>query len=143
MWATLHVTWLSLACLVLVLWVNQRTFTGLANLVVAGLSWGLIKGATLARHPFDPLGSSNVVLYQTLYLAMVAVLFVAGWQFAHWLQKQSTAAFGQPILRQCGKPQPDNNNRFVDFSKAFYNGCSEISSILKFCTRINRIHTDF
>lgn len=93
-WATLHVTWLSLACLVLVLWVNQRTFTGLANLVVAGLSWGLIKGATLVRHPFDPLGSSNVVLYQTLYLAMVAVLLVAGWQFAHWLQNNRLLRLG-------------------------------------------------
>lgn len=86
--AVLHITWLSIACLLLVLWVNQRIFTGLANLIVAGLSWGLIKGATLVRHPFDPLGTSNVMIYQLLYLAMVAVLLVGGWQFARWLQNR-------------------------------------------------------
>jgi len=93
-WATLHVTWLSLACLMLVLWVNQRIFTALANIIVAGLSWGLIKGATLVRHPFDPLGTSNVILYQLLYVAMVAVLLLAGWQFACWLQHNRLLRLG-------------------------------------------------
>ncbi|MFN8443446.1 MAG: hypothetical protein U0175_21900 [Caldilineaceae bacterium] len=85
-WATIHITWMALACLLLTRWVNQRSFTALANLAVAGISWGLIKGATLVRHPFDPIGSSNVWLYQALYGAMVILLLVAGWQFARWLQ---------------------------------------------------------
>lgn len=86
-WATIHVTWLALACLALTFWVDQRSFTGLANLIVAGLSWGLIKGASLVRHPFDPLGSSNVLLYQALYGAMILVMLAAGWQIARWLQE--------------------------------------------------------
>jgi hypothetical protein len=83
--ATIHVLWLALACLALVLWLDHRIFTGLANLVVAGFSWGLIKGATLVRHPFDPLGSSNSSTYQLLYGGMVVVLLVIGWQVARWM----------------------------------------------------------
>ncbi len=84
-WATLHVAWLAVACLVLVLWLNHRIFTGLTNLSVALLSWGLIRGATLIRHPFDPLGSSNSILYQGLYGAMVLVLLLLAWQAVRWL----------------------------------------------------------
>ena len=91
-WATIHVLWLASACLVLVLWLRQRFFTGITNLIVAGLSWGLIKGASLVRHPFDPLGSSNSLTYQALYVAMVVVLLVMAWQwvrwFSHWLKRQ-------------------------------------------------------
>lgn len=87
-WATLHIGWLSIACLLLVLWLNHRLFTGLANLSVALLSWGLIRGATLIRHPFDPLGASNSMLYQGLYTAMVIVLLLMAWQCALWLSRR-------------------------------------------------------
>lgn len=95
-WATIHITWLALACLLLTRWVNQRSFTALANIAVAGVSWGLIKGATLVRHPFDPIGSSNVLLYQALYSAMVIMLLVMGWQFARWLQHSQFLSTDQP-----------------------------------------------
>lgn len=88
-WATIHVLWLAVACLLLVLWLDHRLFTGVTNLIVAGLTWGLIKGATLVRHPFDPLGSSNSVTYQAMYVAMVVVLLVIGWQCARWLRRTS------------------------------------------------------
>ena len=84
-WATIHVLWLSLACLGLVLWLNQRFFTGITNIIVAALTWGLIRGASLVRHPFDPLGSSNSLTYQAMYIAMVLVLLVMAWQYARWL----------------------------------------------------------
>ena len=87
-WATIHILWLSVACLLLVLWLNHRFFTGITNIIVAALTWGLIKGATLVRHPFDPLGSSNSLAYQAMYLAMVLVLLVMAWQCAHWLQQR-------------------------------------------------------
>ncbi len=83
--ATINILWLAVACLLLVRWMKQRIFTGLANLVVAAFSWGLIKGATLVRHPFDPLGTSNSSTYQLLYGAMVVVLLVMGWQVTRWL----------------------------------------------------------
>lgn len=84
-WATIHVLWLAVACLLLVLWLNQRFFTGITNILVAALTWGLIRGASLVRHPFDPLGSSNSLTYQAMYLAMVLVLLVMAWQYARWL----------------------------------------------------------
>lgn len=86
-WATIHVLWLATACLLLVLWLNHRLFTGLTNLVVAVLTWGLIKGATLVRHPFDPLGTSNSLTYQALYVVMVVVLLVMAWQGARWVYR--------------------------------------------------------
>lgn len=84
-WATIHVLWLASACLLLVLWLQHRFFTGITNISVAVLAWGLIKGAALVRHPFDPLGASNSLTYQALYLAMVVVLLVMAWQAARWL----------------------------------------------------------
>lgn len=84
-WATIHVLWLSTACLLLVVWLNHRFFTGITNIIVAGLTWGLIKGASLVRHPFDPLGTSNSLTYQAMYLAMVLVLLVMAWQCVRWL----------------------------------------------------------
>jgi uncharacterized protein (DUF486 family) len=87
-WATINILGLTVGCFVLVLWLNHRIFTGLANLVIAIFSWGLIKGATLVRHPFDPLGTSNSSTYQLLYLVMVAILLVMGWQVARWLQQR-------------------------------------------------------
>lgn len=84
-WATIHVLWLAIACLLLVLWLDQRFFTGITNISVAALTWGLIRGASLVRHPFDPLGSSNSLTYQALYIGMVLVLLVLAWQCARWL----------------------------------------------------------
>jgi hypothetical protein len=84
-WATLHIFWLAAACLILVHWLNHRIFTGAANLVVALLSWGLINGATVVRHPFDPLGTSNSLTYQITYGMMVFLLLLLGWQLAHRL----------------------------------------------------------
>ncbi|MEZ4615926.1 MAG: hypothetical protein R2867_10540 [Caldilineaceae bacterium] len=86
--ATINILWLAVGCLILVRWLNHRIFTGLANLVVAGFSWGLIRGATLVRHPFDPLGTSHSSVYQLLYGAMVVVLLMLGWQVARWLEQR-------------------------------------------------------
>jgi hypothetical protein len=89
-WATIHILWLTVACLLLVLWLRHRLFTGLTNIVVAALSWGLIRGATLVRHPFDPLGTSNSFTYRGMYLAMVVALLIMGWQWARWLHQRLT-----------------------------------------------------
>lgn len=83
--ATMNILWLAVTCFLLVRWLSHRIFTGVANLVVAGFSWGLIKGATLVRHPFDPLGTSNSSTYQLLYGGMVVVLLVVGWQVTRWV----------------------------------------------------------
>jgi len=78
--------WFAIVCLALVLWVNQRTFTAVANVVVAGVVWYLIKGAGLLRHPFDPIGTSDSSFYQILYLALVAVILAMAVLLARQLE---------------------------------------------------------
>jgi hypothetical protein len=84
--ASVHVLWFSITCLALVLWVNQRPFTAVANVIVAGAVWFLIKGAGLLRHPFDPIGTSNSSFYQMLYLILVAIILAMAVFLARWLQ---------------------------------------------------------
>jgi hypothetical protein len=69
--ASIHVLWFSVACLLLVYWMKHPAFTAFANIVIAGAVWFLIKGAGLMRHPFDPIGDSNSLLYQGLYWLLV------------------------------------------------------------------------
>lgn len=84
--ASIHVLWFSIACLLLVKWMNHPAFTAFTNVVIAASVWFLIKGAGLLRHPFDPIGGSNSLFYQVLYLSLlVAVLaftaVVARWRY--------------------------------------------------------------
>lgn len=72
--ASVHVLWFSIACLLLVLWMGNRVFAAVVNLLVTGVIWILIRGATIIRHPFDPIGASGSETYQTLYWVMVAAL---------------------------------------------------------------------
>jgi hypothetical protein len=86
--ASIHVLWLSLACLALVLWVNTRTFTGLANLVVGVMAWVLVRGASLLRHPFNPIGESGSLQYPIYYWVMVAALLILATALAVWLERR-------------------------------------------------------
>lgn len=72
--ASVYVLGLSIAALLIVLWVNSRLFTGLANMLVAVVSWLLVRGASILRHPFDPIGESGSSTYALLYWLMVAAL---------------------------------------------------------------------
>jgi Na+/citrate or Na+/malate symporter len=82
--ASMHVLWFCIACLLLVKWMNNATFTAFTNIVVAGAVWFLIKGAGLLRHPFDPIGGSNSLQYQVLYLALVAAVLAFAAVAARW-----------------------------------------------------------
>ena len=72
--ASVHVLWFSVACLLLVLWMGNRYFAALVNLLVTGVAWTLIRGAAIIRHPFDPIGASGSDAYPWLYWVMVAAL---------------------------------------------------------------------
>lgn len=89
--ASVYVLGFSIAALVLVRWVNHPAFTAGANIVVAGVVWYLIKGAGLLRHPFDPIGESNSLLYQVLYLILVAVILAMAVVVARWRQTSRSA----------------------------------------------------
>lgn len=82
--ASTHVLWFSIACLVLVKWMNHPTFTAFANIVIAGAVWFLIKGAGLLRHPFDPIGGSNSLYYQVLYILLVVAVLAFAAVAARW-----------------------------------------------------------
>ncbi len=87
--ASIHVLWFSIACLLLVKWMNHPTFTAFANIVVAAAVWFLIKGAGLLRHPFDPIGGSNSLYYQVLYLSLLVAVLAFAALIARW-RYQST-----------------------------------------------------
>lgn len=65
--ASVYVLWFSIACLLLVLWMSNRYLSAAINLLVAIVTWTLIQGAPIIRHPFDPIGSSGSNTYQALY----------------------------------------------------------------------------
>ena len=90
--ASVHVLWFSLASLGLVLWVKNRIFTGLANLAVAIMAWMLIKGATLARHPFNPIGESQSVAYSWFFIAMTVVVLLIALQLTRGLAGRQNSA---------------------------------------------------
>ena len=74
-------------CLLLVLWVDHRLFTALANVSVAGLSWFLVKGAGLLRHPFDPIGASTSAAYRLSFVALLVITLLLAVQVARWLRR--------------------------------------------------------
>ena len=93
--ASFHVLWFSVACLLLVLWMGNRTFAAFANLLVTVVAWTLIRGASIIRHPFDPIGTSGSSTYQMLYWVMVVALLVLAGVLVRWLyMKQPPPAAG-------------------------------------------------
>lgn len=77
--ASAGVLWLAVACWLLAWWVASPVFRALANLVLAGAAWWLIKGASIFRHPFDPIGESSSPTYRLLFIGLLlVVLLIAG-----------------------------------------------------------------
>lgn len=90
--ASVHVLWFSIACLLLAVWIGHRVFAAIINLIVTGVTWMLIRSATIIRHPFDPIGMSGSETYQMLYWVMVAALLVLTGVLMHWLHAQELAS---------------------------------------------------
>jgi hypothetical protein len=89
--ASAYVLVLAVGCWLLTRWVNDRTFTALANVAVAGGTWYLIKGAAIVRHPFNPIGESSSTAYQLYWLALLAVVLALGALLASWLHARQMA----------------------------------------------------
>lgn len=99
--ASVHVLWFSVVSLLLTWWVGNHTFTALVNLVVAGVAWFLVKGATIFRHPFNPVGESGSSLYQWLLPALMLVMLVAGVEVVRLLH-----GIGERRLATASRPDP-------------------------------------
>ena len=84
--ASYHVLWFSIVALLLARWVDDRRFTAGINIVVAAITWYLIKGSSLVRHPFDPIGESTSTIYRWFFIAMLAVVLLTAVQTARWFR---------------------------------------------------------
>jgi hypothetical protein len=89
--ASVYVLGFGIAALLIVLWVNSRIFTGLTNVLVAIVSWLLVRGASILRHPFDPIGASGSSTYAVLYWLMVAALLVLAGLLIWGLEHRSSS----------------------------------------------------
>lgn len=74
--------------LLLALWVRQRAFTGLVNVAMALVAWGLVKHANLLRHPLDPIGNSPSAAFKLSFLAIQVVVVLLGLAVACWLERR-------------------------------------------------------
>ncbi len=90
--ASFHVLWFSIACLLLVLWMGNRYLSAAVNVLVTIVAWTLIQGASIIRHPFDPIGSSGSNTYQMLYWVMVAALALLSVLLVRWLHQGEIGA---------------------------------------------------
>ena len=99
--ASVHVLWFSVVSLLLTWWVGNHTFTALVNLVVAGVAWFLVKGATIFRHPFNPVGESGSALYQWLLPALTLVVLLLGVEVTRLLH-----GIGQRRAVAASRPSP-------------------------------------
>ena len=90
--ASFHVLWFSIACLLLVLWMGNRYLSAAVNVLVTIVSWTLIQGASIIRHPFDPIGSSGSNTYQMLYWVMVGALALLSVLLVRWLHQRELGA---------------------------------------------------
>lgn len=77
----------SILCLLFVLWVNNRFFTALTNVAVAGVSWYLVKGASILRHPFDPIGASSSERYRLYFIVLIVLVLLLAAQLTLWLRQ--------------------------------------------------------
>lgn len=93
--ASVHMLWFSIACLLLAVWIGHQVFAAVINLIVMGVTWTLIRGATMIRHPFDPIGASGSGTYQTLYWVMVAALLALTGVLMYWLYERELASLGK------------------------------------------------
>jgi hypothetical protein len=77
-----------LAFLILGLWASHRYFTAVINIVMAVAAWVLIKGAGIVRHPFNPIGSSDSVIFKWFFVAIFASTMLMAIQLTRWLHTQ-------------------------------------------------------
>ena len=84
--ASAYVLVFALACWLVAAWAGSAVFSALINVAVGIVAWTLVKGASIFRHPFDPIGSSGSDAYRLLFAAMLLVIMAAAVLLAQWLR---------------------------------------------------------
>jgi hypothetical protein len=84
----------SILCLLFVIWVDNRIFTALTNIAVAGVSWYLVKGANILRHPFDPIGTSSSDRYRLFFALLLVLVLLLAVQLTLWLREEDPSTSG-------------------------------------------------
>lgn len=70
-------------------WVGSHLFTALTNVAVTGVSFYLIKGASLLRHPFDPIGTSSSDTYRLYFGFLLLIILLLAMQLTLWLRSRT------------------------------------------------------
>jgi len=83
-----------LVCLVFLgvtIWVHNKVFTALANIILAVLAWFLVKSALIVQHPFNPIGTSDSLAFKIYFIMIFVIVLLIAVQSATWFysrQKQ-------------------------------------------------------
>lgn len=77
-----------IVCLLFAWWVGSHLFTALANVAVTGVAFYLVKGASLLRHPFDPIGTSGSDAYRLYFGALILIVLLLAVQLTVWMRNR-------------------------------------------------------
>lgn len=79
------IIWGTCLAFLLLQWLAQhRIFTAIINVLMAVAAWLLVKSAGILRHPFDPIGSSDLPLFKIIYAALGIVMLLLAIQIMRW-----------------------------------------------------------
>jgi len=62
------------------MWLNHRIVSDVINIFLALFSWIVVKNAINIRHPFDPIGRSELLYYKVSYLLILFVFILVSVQ---------------------------------------------------------------
>jgi len=65
-------------------WVNHRIVTDVINIFLALFSWISVNNAINIRHPFNPIGRSELMVYKVSYSLITLIVFLISVQIIRW-----------------------------------------------------------
>jgi len=83
--ASVNILIVSMAFLILTLWVHHKIFTAMINIIMALLAWFLVKRAVIVQHPFDPIGTSDSAAFKIYFILVFVIVILAAVQSVRWL----------------------------------------------------------
>ncbi|MBN2411815.1 hypothetical protein JXQ31_08985 [candidate division KSB1 bacterium] len=62
--------------LILTLWLHHKIFTAVVNIIMAVLAWSLVKSAIVIQHPYNPIRTSDSIVFQFYFLAIFVLILL-------------------------------------------------------------------